>query len=73
VPAQEPGKGGSYRAKIGEEGDEEVVVSIMLPAQEGANGDNKSFTSLDEMFVVVVKPLKQYKTYSCSLASPILV
>ena len=70
---QEPGTGSSYKAKIGEEADEEVVVSIMLPAQEGANSDNKSFTSLDELFVVVVKPLKSYVTYACNLDTPILV
>ena len=46
----------------------------MLPAaQGGAGSDNKSLTSLDEIFVVVVKPLKRYVTYSCSLNTPILV
>lgn len=73
VVVQELGKGGSYKAKIGEDAEEEVVVSIMLPAQEGATSDNKTFTSLDEIFVVVVKPLKRYVTYACNLDTPILV
>lgn len=74
---QEPTKGkGTYKAKIGAaDEEEEVVVSIMLPAaaQQGGSGQNRSFTSLDEVFVVVVKPLKRYVTYACSLSTPILV
>lgn len=74
---QEPAKEkGSFKAKIGAADDEdEVVVSIMLPAaaQQGGSSQNRSFTSLDEIFVVVVKPLKRYVTYACSLSTPILV
>lgn len=54
--------------------DDDVVVSIMLPAQQPEKGaGNKSLTTLDEIFVVVVKPMKKYVTYACSLQDSILV
>lgn len=61
--------------KIGcEDSVDDVVVSIMLPAQQPEEGTgNKSFASLDEVYVVVVKPMKKYVTYACSLENPILV
>lgn len=68
-------KHSKFPTKIGcEDSDSDVVVSIMLPAQqpEEVTG-NKSFASLDEVYVVVVKPMKKYVTYACSLENPILV
>lgn len=56
-----------------EDADGDVVVSIMLPTQQPKGMGNKSFQSLDEIFVVVVKPMKKYVTYACSLEDPILV
>ncbi len=47
----------------------------VLPSPQAGEGekDNKSFTSLDEVYVVAVRPAKEYVTYACSLQSPILV
>ena len=60
---------------------EGVVVSILLPTKssirkgpitdDGAAPAN--FTTLDQIFVVVLKPHSQYATYSCALPSSILV
>ena len=63
-----------------------VVVSILLPTKSGlvsgvsgaaAGGNDSSvpanFTTLDQIFVVVLKPRAQYATYSCALPSPVLV
>ena len=62
-----------------------VVVSILLPTKSGmvsdlasgAAGNESSvpanFTTLDQIFVVVLKPRSQYATYSCALPSPIMV
>ena len=62
-----------------------VVVSILLPTKSGAvsgvasatAGNDSSvpanFTTLDQIFVVVLKPRQQYATYSCALPSPIMV
>ena len=64
------------RATIGCEGeDDDVIVSIMLPSPQAGDGerDNKSFTSVDEVYVVAVRPAKEYVTYACSLQSPVLV
>ena len=66
----------SGRATIGCEGEEEdLIVSIMLPSPQAGEGekDNRSFTSVDEMYVVAVRPAKEYVTYACSLQSPVLV
>ena len=51
--------------------DSEVVVSIMLPSKQSANGASPSLTSLDQIYVVVLKPGKQYTTYSCGLDKPV--
>jgi hypothetical protein len=67
-------KGG--KTTIGCEGEEEdLIVSIMLPTPQAGESekDNKSFTSLDEVYVVAVRPAKEYVTYACSLQSPVLV
>ena len=65
------------RATIGCEGedDDDLIVSIMLPSPQAGDGerDNKSFTSVDELYVVAVRPAKEYVTYACSLQSPVLV
>ena len=62
-----------------------VVVSILLPTKSGMVSDLASgtagndssvpanFTTLDQIFVVVLKPRQQYATYSCALPSPIMV
>ena len=72
--AQEEAKPFKFPTKIGcEDADDDVVVSIMLPTQQLEGKGNKSFQSLDEIFVVVVKPMKKYVTYACSLEDPILV
>ncbi|BDA44244.1 probable bZIP transcription factor 28 [Coccomyxa sp. Obi] len=74
VGDQEETKPFKFPTKIGcEDADEDVVVSIMLPTQQPEGKGNKSFQSLDEIFVVVVKPMKKYVTYACSLEDPILV
>ena len=60
---------------------EGMVVSILLPTKSGLSrgpitNDGSApanFTTLDQIFVVVLKPHSQYATYSCSLPSPILV
>jgi len=64
------------KATIGCEGeDEDLIVSIMLPSPQSGDSDkdNKSITSVDEVYVVAVRPAKEYVTYACSLHSPILV
>ena len=51
--------------------DSEVIVSIMLPTKQASATGAPSLTSLDQIFVVVLKPGKQYTTYSCGLDKPV--
>lgn len=53
--------------------DEDVIVSVMLPAQQGDANGTRSFTPVDEVYVVAVNPTKRYVTYACSLQNPIMV
>ena len=72
--ARSGGKGS--KATIGCEGEEDdLIVSIMLPSPQAGDDvkDNKSFTSVDEVYIVAVRPAKEYVTYACSLQSPVLV
>ncbi|CAL8470217.1 g9759 [Coccomyxa elongata] len=63
VRDQEETKPFKIPTQIGcEDADGDVVVSIMLPTQQPEGKGNKSFQSLDEIFVVVVKPMKKYVT-----------
>jgi hypothetical protein len=51
-------------------------VSVMLPAPQHVDVEGngtKSFTSVDEIYVISVNPTKSYVTYACSLQSPIMV
>lgn len=58
-----------------------VVVSILLPTKSrisrgpptGDGTEPANFTTLDQIFVVVLKPHATYATYSCALPSAILV
>lgn len=58
-----------------------VVVSILLPTKSrlsqgpppGDGSQPVNLTSLDQIFVVVLKPHAQYATYACALPSSILV
>lgn len=54
------------------EDDPGVVVSVMLPAKSEGSPDNE-FTSLDQLYVVVLTPGVKYSTYSCLLPKPVLV
>lgn len=51
--------------------EDEAVVSLMLPNKQQEGGAEPSLTSIDEVFVVVLKPGKQYTTYSCGLDKPV--
>ncbi|KAL3144021.1 hypothetical protein ABBQ32_003825 [Trebouxia sp. C0010 RCD-2024] len=63
----------SRRKTIGcGEDDPGVVVSVMLPAQAEGHPVNE-FTSLDQLYVVVLTPGVKYSTYSCLLPKPVLV
>ena len=58
----------------GEEGD--VVVSVMLPTKAPSVGnatDPAGFTSLDQLYVVVLKPSQTYTTYACGLNRSVLI
>lgn len=54
------------------EDDPGVVVSVMLPTQAKGSAANE-FTSLDQLYVVVLTPGVKYSTYSCLLPQPVLV
>lgn len=54
------------------EDDPGVVVSVMLPTQAEGSAANE-FTSLDQLYVVVLTPGVKYSTYSCLLPKPVLV
>lgn len=54
------------------EDDPGVVVSVMLPTQAEGSAVNE-FTSLDQLYVVVLTPGVKYSTYSCLLPKPVLV
>ena len=69
------GKKGS-KATIGCEGEEDdLIVSIMLPSPKAVDSEkeNRSFTAVDEIYVVAVRPGKEYHTHACSLQNPILI
>ena len=53
------------------EDDPGVVVSVMLPSK--TKGSDTEYTSLDQLYVVVLTPGVKYSTYSCLLPKPILV
>ena len=53
------------------EDDPGVVVSVMLPSK--TEGSDIEYTSLDQLYVVVLTPGVKYSTYSCLLPKPILV
>ncbi|KAK9808728.1 hypothetical protein WJX72_002650 [[Myrmecia] bisecta] len=59
--------------KEDDEEDAEAIVSVMLPTKQLAGSADAYFTSLDQLYVVVLKPRKQYTTYACTLPKPILV
>lgn len=62
-----------HKATIGcGEDDPGVVVSVMLPTKDEGNADDE-FTSLDQLYVVVLTPGVKYSTYSCLLPKPVLV
>ncbi|KAL0037098.1 hypothetical protein WJX79_000251 [Trebouxia sp. C0005] len=62
-----------HKATIGcGEDDPDVVVSVMLPTKSQGAADNE-FTSLDQLYVVVLTPGVKYSTYSCLLPKPVLV
>ncbi len=62
-----------HKATIGcGEDDPDVVVSVMLPTKSQGAADDE-FTSLDQLYVVVLTPGVKYSTYSCLLPKPILV
>lgn len=62
-----------HKATIGcGEDDPDVVVSVMLPTKSQGATDNE-FTSLDQLYVVVLTPGVKYSTYSCLLPKPVLV
>jgi len=44
----------------------------MLPTKSQGAADNE-FTSLDQLYVVVLTPGVKYSTYSCLLPKPVLV
>ena len=48
----------------------DYIISVMLPAKE--QGDS-SYTQLDKLFIVALKPNKSYSTFSCELQRPIFV
>ena len=52
---------------------EEVIVSVMLPTRKPSGGGESSVSSVDEIYVVVVKPNVKYSTYACPLKRPVLV
>ena len=63
----------SRRKTIGcGEDDPGGVVSVMLPTQAQGHAANE-FTSLDQLYVVVLTPGVKYSTYSCLLPKPVLV
>lgn len=53
------------------EDDPGVVVSVMLPSK--TEGSDTEYTSIDQLYVVVLTPGVKYSTYSCLLPKPILV
>lgn len=53
------------------EDDPGVVVSVMLPSK--TEGSDTEYTSLDQLYVVVLTPGVKYSTFSCLLPKPILV
>lgn len=53
------------------EDDPGVVVSVMLPSK--TESSDTEYTSLDQLYVVVLTPGVKYSTYSCLLPKPILV
>ncbi len=50
-----------------------VVVSVMLPTRQGLGAAEPSLTSVEQIYVVVLKPSKQYTTYACSLPKAMYV
>jgi hypothetical protein len=44
----------------------DTVVSVMLPTKR-SSGNSTDFKSIDQIFVVVLKPSDRYATYSCRL------
>ncbi len=50
-----------------------VVVSVMLPTRQGVGASEPSLTSVEQIYVVVLKPSKQYTTYACSLPKAMYV
>ena len=76
VAAQDVDKGRTtkrHKKTIGcGEDDPGVVVSVMLPTQAENSAANE-FTSLDQLYVVVLTPGVKYSTYSCLLPKPVLV
>jgi len=57
--------GGALSETACEEAD--YIISVMLPAKHQAD----TYTQLDKLFVVALKPNKSYSTYSCELQRPI--
>ena len=50
-----------------------VVVSVMLPTRQTFGPSEPSLTSVEQIYVVVLKPSKQYTTYACSLPKAMYV
>lgn len=71
MPQEEEVIGQRPKQTIGCGDDSEVVVSLMLPSRQTPEEDAPSLNSLDQIFVVVLKPGKQYTTYSCGLDKPV--
>jgi hypothetical protein len=53
--------------------DGDLLVSILLPTKAPVVGGDAHLTSLDRIFVVVLKPSNKYSTYACGLQKPVLV
>ena len=49
------------------------VVSVMLPTRQTLGPSEPSLTSVEQIYVVVLKPSKQYTTYACSLPKAMYV
>ena len=50
-----------------------VVVSVMLPTRQALQTAQPSLTSVEQIYVVVLKPSKQYTTYACALPTAMYV
>jgi hypothetical protein len=56
--------------QIGCSDESDYIISVLLPTKDQAD---LSYTQLDKLFIVALKPNKSYSTYSCELQRSIFV